>query len=37
VLLGCVLIVAHTLLHMVIDVDYLVRKKTPPERMRSGH
>ncbi len=27
----------HTVLHMVIDVDYIARRKTPPERMRSGH
>jgi TRAP-type C4-dicarboxylate transport system permease small subunit len=31
------LIVLHSLLHLVIDVDYLKRGKTPPERMRSGH
>lgn len=34
---GAGLIILHTLLHMVIDLDYLVRGKTPPERMRSGH
>jgi TRAP-type C4-dicarboxylate transport system permease small subunit len=34
---GAVLIAVHTLLHMVIDIDYLARGKTPPERMRSGH
>lgn len=34
---GAVLIIVHTLLHMVIDLDYLVRGKIPPERMRSGH
>lgn len=34
---GASLIALHTLLHMVIDIDYLVRGKTPPERMRSGH
>jgi TRAP-type C4-dicarboxylate transport system permease small subunit len=34
---GAVLIILHTLLHMVIDIDYLVRGKTPPQRMRSGH
>lgn len=34
---GAALIALHTLLHMVIDVDYLARGKTPPERMRSGH
>jgi hypothetical protein len=31
------MIVFHTLLHMVVDIDYIVRGKTPPERMRSGH
>jgi len=34
---GAGLIILHSLLHMVIDIDYLVRRKTPPERMRSGH
>jgi TRAP-type C4-dicarboxylate transport system permease small subunit len=34
---GAALIIVHTLLHMVIDIDYLARRKTPPERMRSGH
>lgn len=34
---GATLIILHTLLHMVIDIDYLARGKTPPERMRSGH
>ena len=34
---GAGLIILHTLLHMVIDIDYLARGKTPPERMRSGH
>jgi TRAP-type mannitol/chloroaromatic compound transport system permease small subunit len=35
--IGAVLIIVHTLLHMAIDLDYLVRRKTPPERARSGH
>lgn len=35
--IGAVLIIVHTILHMVIDVDYLARGKTPPARMRSGH
>jgi TRAP-type C4-dicarboxylate transport system permease small subunit len=35
--IGAVLIIAHTLLHMLIDVDYLVRRKLPPVRARSGH
>ena len=34
---GATLIALHMLLHMVIDIDYLVRGKTPPERMRSAH
>ncbi len=29
------LIIFHTALHMVIDVDYILRRKTPPEKMRS--
>lgn len=35
--IGASLIIFHTWLHMVIDIDYLARGKTPPERMRSGH
>lgn len=35
--IGAGLIIAHTILHMVIDLEYLVRGKAPPERMRSGH
>ncbi len=35
--IGAGLIIVHTILHMVIDIDYLARGKTPPERMRSGH
>ncbi len=34
---GAALIALHSLLHLVIDVDYLVRNKLPPERERSGH
>jgi TRAP-type C4-dicarboxylate transport system permease small subunit len=34
---GAALIILHTLLHMVIDVDYLARGVLPPERARSGH
>ena len=34
---GCALIILHSLLHIVIDVDYLVRGKLPPERARSAH
>ncbi len=32
---GCALIILHSLLHIVIDIDYLVRGKTPPERARA--
>jgi hypothetical protein len=32
--LGAGLIVLHTVLHMVIDIDYLKRGKVPPERGR---
>jgi TRAP-type C4-dicarboxylate transport system permease small subunit len=35
--IGAVLIIVHTLLHMLIDIDYLVRRKLPPVRARSGH
>ncbi|MGN6109350.1 MAG: TRAP transporter small permease [Kofleriaceae bacterium] len=35
--IGGFLIIFHTLLHMIIDIDYIARRKTPPERMRSGH
>jgi TRAP-type C4-dicarboxylate transport system permease small subunit len=36
-LLGAGLIIFHTLLHMVIDIDYFARGKLPPERARSAH
>jgi TRAP-type C4-dicarboxylate transport system permease small subunit len=35
--IGCALIIGHALLHLAIDVEYLVRNKLPPERARSGH
>lgn len=35
--IGASLIMLHTGLHMVIDIDYLARGKTPPEPIRSGH
>ncbi|MBA3541439.1 MAG: TRAP transporter small permease [Deltaproteobacteria bacterium] len=35
--IGGFLIIVHTFIHTIIDIDYLVRGKTPPERMRSGH
>jgi len=34
---GCALIILHSLLHIVIDLDYLVRGKLPPEKARSAH
>lgn len=35
--IGGFMIIFHTVLHTIIDVDYILRRKTPPERMRSGH
>lgn len=35
--IGGILLLVHLALHTVIDLDYLARGKTPPERMRSGH
>jgi TRAP-type C4-dicarboxylate transport system permease small subunit len=35
--IGAALIIVHCLLHVAIDVDYLVRGKLPLERARSGH
>ncbi len=35
--IGGFMIILHTVLHTIIDVDYILRRKTPPERMRSGH
>ncbi len=35
--LGAGLIMFHTLLHMLIDADYLRRGKLPPEKAPSGH
>ncbi len=35
--IGGALIILHTILHTIIDIDYLARRKTPPERMRSAH
>jgi TRAP-type C4-dicarboxylate transport system permease small subunit len=31
------MIILHSLLHIAIDVEYLIRGKLPPERARSGH
>lgn len=35
--IGAGLIGLHALLHIAIDLDYLARRKLPPERARSGH
>jgi len=35
--LGSLLIIFHSLVQIVIDVDYLLRGKLPPERERSAH
>jgi TRAP-type transport system small permease protein len=34
---GGLLIIFHTLLHIVIDIDYLRRGKRPPEKAMTGH
>lgn len=34
---GCGLIILHTTLHLLIDVDYMRRKKLPPEKAPSAH
>jgi TRAP-type C4-dicarboxylate transport system permease small subunit len=35
--IGGSLIIFHTLLHAIVDLDYIRRGKAPPERMRSAH
>lgn len=35
--IGGTLIIVHTALHTIIDLSYIVRGKTPPEKMRTGH
>ncbi|MGE0867605.1 MAG: TRAP transporter small permease subunit [Kofleriaceae bacterium] len=35
--IGALLMSLHAMIHIVIDVDYLARGKTPPERMLAGH
>ena len=35
--IGGALVILHTIIHTLIDIDYLARGKTPPERQRSGH
>lgn len=34
---GGVLIIVHSIMHLIIDVEYLARGKLPPERERTGH
>lgn len=34
---GCALIIFHTLLHLLIDIDYMRRGKLPPEKPVSAH
>ncbi|MBA3393024.1 MAG: TRAP transporter small permease [Deltaproteobacteria bacterium] len=34
---GCILIMFHTTLHLLIDLDYLRRGKLPPEKAMTGH
>ena len=35
--LAAVMIIVHSVLHLVVDIDSLARGKSPPERARSGH
>lgn len=35
--IAAAMIIFHCLLHLLIDLDYLVRGKLPPEHARSGH
>lgn len=35
--IGGALIIIHCLVHIAVDLEYLVRGKLPPERQRSGH
>jgi TRAP-type mannitol/chloroaromatic compound transport system permease small subunit len=35
--IGGALMIIHSVLHIIIDADYLKRGVVPPERMRSGH
>ena len=35
--IGGALMIFHFFVHTLIDIDYLLRGKTPPERMRSAH
>lgn len=35
--IGGLLVLVHTVLHTLIDIDYAARHKLPPERARSAH
>ncbi|HEY0192762.1 MAG TPA: TRAP transporter small permease [Kofleriaceae bacterium] len=35
--IGAAMIALHSLIHIIIDIDYLARGVLPPERARSGH
>jgi len=35
--LGSALIIVHSVIQLVIDIEYLARGKLPPERERTGH
>jgi TRAP-type C4-dicarboxylate transport system permease small subunit len=35
--IGAALIILHSVLHIIIDAEYLARGKTPPEKARTGH
>jgi TRAP-type C4-dicarboxylate transport system permease small subunit len=35
--IGAALIIVHSILHILIDVEYLARRKLPPEKARTGH
>ncbi len=35
--IGAGLIIFHTFLHMLIDIDYILRGKLPPEKAPTGH
>ncbi len=34
---GGAMIIVHAALHTIIDLNYIFRRKTPPEKMRTGH
>jgi TRAP-type C4-dicarboxylate transport system permease small subunit len=35
--IGAAMIIFHSVLHLLIDGEYLIRGKLPPEKQRSGH